>query len=397
MRLSKKQQAIVDIVQTGGILEKHNIFDSLEGEIEDKKTYRSRYNSFAQTLKKLVEKGALEWQGESLAIASALTQKKLKSTESTLKALSQLRDRQQALTLANLKNWMDVHDWVWSLVQWKLSLSSEESRIIDLDAPLDDNPENIEALLNILQVDVPKIMDSGLIFGTIHLQQLEKETHRFFCDKILKYSIPHQTLKVAIQSKLIFQSSSKTIAELLEPVVQLSEEELQEIAKKFEGTYLQEAATRFLLKILQAQKPFEVQLQLRFPGFFKGSWEWDRLYQQLNQKITNHAKANGLFQSPEEWKQILKKQSRHRFQQAQQSQSRSSQNSQSQNTFRKNTSQTLESCYQLLGLTQSTSVEEIKVAFRKLAKAHHPDQGGNPEFFRSLSHAYTRLISHLEN
>ena len=396
MRLSKKQQTIVEIVKDQGSLEKYFLFEALEGVIEDKKAYRSRYNSFTQILKRLVEKGELEWQGEHLVLASEVTQNKLKLTESTLKALIQLREHQQPLTLANLKKWTDIRDWMWGLAQWKLSLSFQESRIIDLDATLDDNPETIETVLNHLQVDVQKIMASGLIFGPSHHQQLQRETHTRFCQKIIKFSIPHQTLKTTIESKLAQQSSGKTIRELLESVVLLTQEELQEIAKNFETPYLQKTASQRLFQMFESQQSFETQLKLRFPAFFTGSWEWDRLYQQLNQKISKHAKAHGLYHTSEEWKQLLKKQARHRFQQAQQTPS----------SFRQPDSQqkpqcpqplTLKGCYQLLGLEQTTNVEEIKIAFRKLAKAHHPDQGGNPEFFQSLSQAYTRLIAHLEN
>ncbi len=395
MRLSKKQQTIVEIVKDQGSLEKYSLFEALEGVIEDKKTYRSRYNSFTQILKRLVEKGELEWQGEHLVLASAVTQNKLKLTEATLKALMQLREHQQPLTLANLKKWTDIRDWMWGLAQAKLNLSFQESRIIDLDAVLDENPETIETLLNHLPVDVQKIMASGLIFGPNHHQQLQREAHTRFCQKIIKFSIPHQTLKTTIEAKLPQQSSRKTISELLESVVLLTKEELQEIAKKFETPYLQKTASQRLFQMFESEQSFETQLKSRFPEFFTGSWEWDRLYQQLNQKISKHAKDHGLYHTSEEWKQLLKKQARDRFQQAQQTPS-----------FREPDAKqkpqcpqppTLKGCYQLLGLSQTTNVEEIKIAFRKLAKAHHPDQGGNPEFFRSLSQAYTRLISHLEN
>ena len=195
MRLSKKQQAIVDIVQSQGSLEKNPLFEALEGIIEDKKTYRSHYNSFSQTIKKLIEKGVLEWQEERLILASEDTQKTVKLTQTTLAVLAQLRTHQQPLTLANLKKWTDIRDWVWSLTQWKLSLpATEEHRIIDLDATLDQEPETIESLLNHLPVDLEKIIASGLIFGTIHYQQLQKETHTRFCEKILKFSLSHQTL-----------------------------------------------------------------------------------------------------------------------------------------------------------------------------------------------------------
>lgn len=53
--------------------------------------------------------------------------------------------------------------------------------------------------------------------------------------------------------------------------------------------------------------------------------------------------------------------------------------------------------YELLGITQSASPEEIKKAFRKLAIKYHPDTNPNKketeELFRSISSAY-KILSH---
>ena len=136
--------------------------------------------------------------------------------------------------------------------------------------------------------------------------------------------------------------------------------------------------------MIQSLRPFKSQLQQRFPGFFEGDWEWDRLYQQLRHKISVYAKSLGLYQSPEEWKGSLKQRARQRFQKAQRP---------LQDDAR---IMSIYSCYQKLELQETNNIEEIRSAFSKLAKAHHPDQGGNPEFFRSLNHAYNCLVTHLE-
>jgi len=41
--------------------------------------------------------------------------------------------------------------------------------------------------------------------------------------------------------------------------------------------------------------------------------------------------------------------------------------------------------YELLGLEEGCTDEEITVAFRALAKEHHPDIGGNPEIFIQIN------------
>lgn len=43
--------------------------------------------------------------------------------------------------------------------------------------------------------------------------------------------------------------------------------------------------------------------------------------------------------------------------------------------------------YELLGLKRSSSAEEVRSAFKALAKKHHPDRGGDPEVFKRLSEA----------
>ncbi len=47
--------------------------------------------------------------------------------------------------------------------------------------------------------------------------------------------------------------------------------------------------------------------------------------------------------------------------------------------------------YDVLGLTKDASPEDIKKAYRKLAREHHPDKGGDPEKFKKVQEAYETL------
>jgi curved DNA-binding protein CbpA len=50
--------------------------------------------------------------------------------------------------------------------------------------------------------------------------------------------------------------------------------------------------------------------------------------------------------------------------------------------------------YKILDISQNATIEEIKYAYRKLAKLYHPDRNkGNDEKFKRLSEAYSTLIN----
>jgi DnaJ homolog subfamily C member 27 len=48
--------------------------------------------------------------------------------------------------------------------------------------------------------------------------------------------------------------------------------------------------------------------------------------------------------------------------------------------------------YDILGLSHTATLSDIKLAFKKLALIHHPDKGGDTETFQKLNVSYTALI-----
>jgi curved DNA-binding protein CbpA len=48
--------------------------------------------------------------------------------------------------------------------------------------------------------------------------------------------------------------------------------------------------------------------------------------------------------------------------------------------------------YKILELTKEATISQIKKAYRKLSKIHHPDKGGNQSEFDKISKAYKILI-----
>lgn len=51
----------------------------------------------------------------------------------------------------------------------------------------------------------------------------------------------------------------------------------------------------------------------------------------------------------------------------------------------------MENYYEVLGLNENASQEEIKKAYKQLAKTHHPDKGGDEEQFKKISEAFDTL------
>jgi DnaJ-domain-containing protein 1 len=50
----------------------------------------------------------------------------------------------------------------------------------------------------------------------------------------------------------------------------------------------------------------------------------------------------------------------------------------------------------VLGLRWPCTLEEVKTAYRALAKQHHPDRSGDPEVFKKVLAAYERVLKALQ-
>jgi DnaJ-domain-containing protein 1 len=54
-----------------------------------------------------------------------------------------------------------------------------------------------------------------------------------------------------------------------------------------------------------------------------------------------------------------------------------------------------ESCWTVLGLLRTATVEEVKHRYRELVLEHHPDRSGDPEMFKSVQVAYEDAMKRL--
>ncbi|MBX7259511.1 MAG: J domain-containing protein [Candidatus Hydrogenedentes bacterium] len=51
----------------------------------------------------------------------------------------------------------------------------------------------------------------------------------------------------------------------------------------------------------------------------------------------------------------------------------------------------LDLCYRMLGISPTASWDEIERAYRRKAKVHHPDHGGDEDTMRALNEAFALL------
>ncbi len=49
--------------------------------------------------------------------------------------------------------------------------------------------------------------------------------------------------------------------------------------------------------------------------------------------------------------------------------------------------------HQILGLEPNATDEEVRAAYRRLAMKHHPDKGGDIDYFTQIQKAYDKLKS----
>lgn len=57
----------------------------------------------------------------------------------------------------------------------------------------------------------------------------------------------------------------------------------------------------------------------------------------------------------------------------------------------------LDMCYKILGVSTTSTWTEVEQAYKRKAKVHHPDRGGDEDAMRTLNEAYNLLKQRRRN
>lgn len=380
--MSETEQAVFELLALKGCMERTQLAESLFGRDHDQSD-----PTLDGCLERMQQQGQISVLEDRVQLNSLKHQRMHQRTGAFLHWLKGLRSQDQPLCISTLLQQKDFSAWSEPLLKiWSHSTST----ILDFLLPLDQDPARFQELLKAWELDLRQVNESGWVFTPMHLLSLKTAFHQKITDQLNAQGLNQQEFLRQVNAHYQQQSPVKVLMGMLEPSCLLQDAAVEELVLPFKSPYLKKTARVHLKAWQQQAKAFRGRFQARFGEEFTGTWRFDQVYYDLWQSGLKLLREHEFPDDETGWQHTLRQKSRERFQKAQSEEGGSQKAGGKQDASGFGFARP--EWFQELGINPEATEAQVKEAYRKLAKTHHPDQGGEAARFQRMHQAYVKIM-----